>query len=469
MGSTFAGLELAKRGLFAQQSALYTTGHNIANDNTDGYTRQRVNLVATAPFPMPSITNDRQAGQMGTGVTVDSVQRLREGFLDSQYRGENKNVGEYGTTADTLEKIETILQEPSNTGLQSTMDQFWASWQKLSQNPSDAATQEVVIQNGKAVAETFNFISSDLKSLQHDVNNSIQVTADSMNTMAKNIASLNTKINEAVVNGYTPNDLYDQRDLLIDQLSNLADVTVTPVMNGATDTGMVTVTVNGQTLVDPSLASGYNAVTTVNNGTIADGSPKYDVQIGGATIGLGSGGGKLNGLLASRDQIIDDASGNGNGYLNKINTLASTLISQVNSVKAFFSGTGASDINVTANAASLTPGNPGDNTMALAMYGLKENTNISFGSSTTSFDGYTRQIISALGVQTQDAERMRDNSKILLNDVDNRRQSVSGVSLDEEMSNMMKFQHAYNAAARTMTTMDEILDKVINNMGLVGR
>ncbi|WCK54199.1 flagellar hook-associated protein FlgK [Aneurinibacillus sp. Ricciae_BoGa-3] len=469
MGSTFAGLELAKRGLFAQQAALYTTGHNISNANTEGYTRQRVNLTATDSFPYPSIVNDRQAGQMGTGVTVDSVQRLREGFLDSQYRGENKNVGEFGARSDTLEKIETIMQEPSDSGLQHTMDQFWTSWQKLSQNPSDAATQEVVVQNGKAVAETFQFISSELKSLQHDVNDNVKVTADSMDTMAKNIASLNTQINNVVTNGNTPNDLYDQRDLLIDQLSNLADVTVTPVLNGTVDTGMVSVTVNGATLVDPNLASGYNTVSTVGNGTIADGSPKYDVQIGSTTLGVGSGNGKLNGLLTSRDQIIDDLSGNGNGYLNKINTLASTLINKVNSVTPFFSGTDASDIDVTANDASLTPSNPGDNTMALQVYSLKEDPAISFGTTTTSFDDYTRQIISALGVETQDAQRLRDNSKILVNDVDNRRQSVSGVSLDEEMSNMIKFQQAYNASARMMTTMDDVLDKVINNMGLVGR
>ncbi|WP_047153545.1 flagellar hook-associated protein FlgK [Aneurinibacillus tyrosinisolvens] len=519
MPSTFSGLEIGKRGIFAQQSALYTTGHNIANANTEGFTRQRVNLQASSPIPYPSLTNDKSPGQLGTGVTVQSLERLREDFLDLQFRGENKNLGEWEAKTDTLEKIEVIMNEPSDTGLQNTLDKFWQSWQDLTLHPENLSTREVVRQRGIAVADTFDFMSRSLTQLSKDVDTIVGVKTSEMNSMAKQIADLNKQIGEIVPHGYTPNDLYDQRDLLIDKLSKMADVTVSPSAEGK---GMVDVFVNSVTVdangtatktAIPLVAAtvGADVVSAAQNG-------KPQITIGGTPVAFDSG--EMAGLVASRDVIIPS-------YLNRMNTLSTHIAEKINEVHR--SGIdldmvqqyrdtlkNGGDVNALPKKGDIpffvskkNPANPpedasdmqvnpaiidslskiaagkeynwkgkdgnapsfeGDGSNASEIGKLKF-TKIQFlgTSEASNFDDFTRYTISKLGIETQEAQRLKGNAEVLTGQVENRRQSVSGVSLDEEMSNMIKFQHAYSASARMITATDEMLDKVINGMGLVGR
>ncbi|WP_315907080.1 flagellar basal body protein, partial [Priestia koreensis] len=138
MTSTFHGLEVAKRGMSTQQAALYTTGQNIANANTPGYSRQRVNFEQTEPYPAPSMNRPEIPGQMGTGVKAGSIQRVRENFLDLQYRDEQNKVGYWSARSDALTKMEDILKEPSDSGLAKTMDDFWKGLQTLSTNPENS-------------------------------------------------------------------------------------------------------------------------------------------------------------------------------------------------------------------------------------------------------------------------------------------------------------------------------------------
>jgi flagellar hook-associated protein 1 FlgK len=499
---SFFGLEIAKRGLFAQQAALHTTGHNIANANTEGYTRQRVNMEATTPFPYPSLTNNRQAGQMGTGVRIDSIQRLREGFLDLQFRGEYKNVGYYSVRTDTLEKIEVIMNEPTEQGLQNTLDEFWASWQKLSQRPEDDSVREIVLQHGKAVAETFNFIDKELTQLQNNVNQEIKDKAEDMTDILNGIATLNRQIADVVPHGYKPNDLYDQRDVLLDKLSKIADIEVKPGADG-----MVNVELKNSpniTLVDGTKAG---KVEVADSGAkLKDGvTKKWDIKITDTAGAVTSpttfkSEGEMKALLESRDIIVPS-------YMDRLDKLAGKMVEEINKQHKLGYGLDGSTGNpffaepvppaTTITAAtievdpalttkkiaaaknetpSVPPYNKGNNENALAIYNLKEKTDIDFGTlpdgtvvGKTSFDNFTRQIITKLGIETREAKRLKGNSELLAGEVENRRQSVSGVSLDEEMSNMIKFQHAYNAAARTITAVDEMLDKIINGTGLVGR
>lgn len=161
--STFQGLELSKRALFAQQSALYTTGHNISNVNTNGYSRQRVEFNATNPFPVPSRVMPNIPGQLGTGVEAGIVERIRNHFLDTQYRSETSRHEYWNTKQDGLERLESLLNEPSDSGLSKTMDQFWQSLQDLSKDPEDGGTRSVVGERGLALAETFNYLSKSMQ------------------------------------------------------------------------------------------------------------------------------------------------------------------------------------------------------------------------------------------------------------------------------------------------------------------
>jgi flagellar hook-associated protein 1 len=485
MASTFHGLELGKRGLFAQQSALSTTGHNIANANTVGYTRQRAEMQATYPLPTPGMQNDVSAGQLGTGVEVNKIVRLREDYLDVQLRGENKNLGYWEAKSDTLTKIEGILNEPSDNGLAFTIDEFLKSWQELSKNPDSAATRGVVRQRGVAVTETFKYIANSLDQMQADLKNVIQTRTDKINSLATQIGALNDQISHLVPNNYEPNDLYDQRDVLIDQLSKLVDVKVMPAKNGMVDISVGSgILVSGKT--SSALTIGYDQASGLVN--------PADIKIGGNTISLESG--ELLGRLESYGMVGGGTKSTLPNLKAQIDELAMTFASAVNEIHlsglnldningvsdnkvAFFTGTSARDmavntdimknLNLIAAANEESPGQSssgnGKNAQDLADIKIL---NLEFNGTTSTVEDFYRNIIGQLGIDSQEAQRMQQNSNVIANQIENRRLSVSGVSLDEEMTNMIKFQQAYNAAARVVTVMDQCLDKVINGMGRAG-
>src|SRR5690625_2581329 len=228
--STFHGLEMAKKALFAQQGALHTTGHNIANANTDGYSRQRVNFNTTTPFPVPSRVQPQIAGQLGTGVEIGSVQRIRDQFLDAQYRTENSKLGYWEATSTALRRMENLLNEPTEQGLAEVMNLFWQSLNDLAVNPDNTGARSVVAQRGLAVAETFNYLSKNLKSIQADLKSQIDVMAgdtdSQINSLLRQINDINEQVQKIEPHGYVANDLYDRRDVLIDELSKLVNIKV---------------------------------------------------------------------------------------------------------------------------------------------------------------------------------------------------------------------------------------------------
>ncbi|MED1784213.1 flagellar hook-associated protein FlgK [Brevibacillus fortis] len=489
MRSTFHGLELGKRGLFAQQSALNTTGHNISNANTEGYSRQRVNMVATPGIPYVGLNMSREAGLLGTGVMVSDVQRMREGFLDIQYRNEVKSQGYWDERVDVLQKIEAIYQEPSETGLQKVMDQMWQAWQDLSKDPINPSARAVVRERSIAVAETFSSLYKQLQEVHSDMDKMVGTKAFELNSLASQIASVNKMINDVVPHGYVPNDLYDQRDVLIDKLSKMLPVTVT---NG--DNGMVNIQVDGRDLVTGSTASPVAAVRNPVTGV-------NDLTISGAQYIPTSGA--MAAMLEGRDVLVPSS-------MKRFDLLAINLTKEINDVHQ--SGLSISDIkngtaqqipffvdgtkgapnypsgatNIKINPAIINSldaiaaakpeggvGNTGNNENALAMAAIKFKViNAGVGPNdfkeATTLDDYYRYTVGETGVMGQEAIRNQKNAEKLVGMVEGQRESIKGVSIDEEMSNLVKYQHAYSAAARSITSVDEILDKIINGMGRVG-
>jgi flagellar hook-associated protein 1 len=485
MASTFHGIEVGKRALFAQQSALSTTGHNIANANTLGYTRQRAEMQATSAIPYAGMQNDKSPAQLGTGVEVTKLVRLREEYLDVQIRGEMKNVGYWEAKSDTYIKIEELLNEPSDVGLQYTMDEFWKGWQELAKNPESVAARAVVRQRGVAVTETFKFLSESTDQMQKDLKNVILTKKDQINSLAKQIGNFNEEISRLVANNYQPNDMFDQRDVLIDQLSKLVNVKVTPSANG-----MIDISVGSEVLVSGKSANQLTIDFDPNTDLI---NPE-DIRIAGKTVGLESG--ELLGHIESYGITGGGSKSILPSIKDKINSLAAAFAENVNAIHLsglnldnitnstttgvpFFVGTSAKDIvvnpqildslNLIAAANEESPGqsSTGNGKNALDLANIKF-TNLNIGESLSTMDDFYRNIIGQLGVDSQEAQRLQDNSNVIVKQIENRRQSVAGVSLDEEMANMIKFQQAYNAAARIITTMDQCLDKVINGMGRVG-
>lgn len=494
MRSTFHGLEVSKRGLFAQQAALNTTSHNVANANTEGYSRQRVNMVTTNGLPYVGLQAGTEAGLLGTGVRADSIQRLRNEFLDIQYRNEQKRQGFWAARAETLDRLEGVMNEPSETGLQHVMDQMWQAWQDLAKDPADTSARAVVRERSKAVADTFNSLYTQLQQVRTDLNNVVNVKALEINSLGQQIASLNHQIANLVPHGYTPNDLYDQRDVLLDKLSNLAGISVTPAANG-----MVDVTIEGQAFV-----TGITSQVVAVQQNPATGL--YDLTLGGAVFVPATG--YMAGTFESRDQIVPN-------LMHRLDVLAVNLTKEINNVhragrsltdiqngtvqdlpffvdktalaadpatKDYPTGAALISINpaILQSLDAIAAAKPeaastpvGNNEAALEIASIKfkvlaAGTGPTDLAESSTLDNYYRYTISQLGVDAQEAIRNQANAETLVDTVNNQRISVSGVSIDEEMAELVKYQHAYSASARVMTSMDEVLDKIINGMGRVG-
>ncbi|PLT35709.1 flagellar hook-associated protein FlgK [Bacillus sp. V5-8f] len=517
MRSTFMGLETARRGMFTQQSALHTTGHNIANANTPGYTRQRVNFEQTEAYPGIGLNRPQIPGSIGTGVQAGSIQRVRESFLDIQYRDESNKLAYWETKSEALAKMEEIMNEPSDTGLSKSMDMFWQSLQDLAVDPTNAGARSVVVQRGVAVAETFNYLSQSLQSVKTDLKNEIAVTEKEINSRLQQISALNNQISQVEPHGLVPNDLYDERDRLLDELSALVDIKVEFVGSG----GNLSPLAEGQAvvkLIDQTGAeignlisqSGMSQIKVSIDGT--DGSVKT-IQVGAATINFDRetfSKGKLFGLIESYGYENNGSSvGTYPDMLNELDNLAYTFGVEFNKVHNsgktyhqvvknndnivasdfFADGTVKLDsessdqkkgiagrISVSSaimdnydNVATAKSMNQGDGSnIRLLSEVINNNYEYSTGTN-ANFRNYFESAIGGMAVNAQEAKRLTGNTGLLQQAVQERRMSVSSVSLDEEMTNMIQFQHAYNASARMITLQDELLDKIINGMGTGGR
>lgn len=505
MRSTFHGLEVAKRGLFAQQTGINTTAHNIANANTKGYSRQRVNFTTTLPMEMPAMNRSVAPGQLGTGVDFSSIVRLRETFLDNQYRKESTTLGYWTVQKDTLEKIELIFNEPSEDGLRTTIDQFFNAWSDLSREPDNTTARAVVVERAQAMLDAFQHVHTKLLELQEDLQESFNVKLNQANVLLSQIADLNKQIRRIEGMGMNANDLRDQRDLLVDELSRLIPIDVDEDPQGMYNIRLLH---NGTSEINLVTGIDYKAIGTAD-------SPNAAYW---AITGKGMGG-ELHSLYMAFDGTV---SGIKNGiipqYIEQVENMFFALVEKVNEIHRkgyslepqdgppsdngmginFFDYDNLSINSVTINheiiedfrriAASSSyyeyeednnqkkyVGYPGNGEIALEISQLRYTKIDSVTIDTTTItingtiDEYYRSILGALGVQTQEAQRQTNNAQLILDSVEFRRQSVSGVSLDEEMANLVQLQHAYNASARMITTVDQALDTIINRMGIVGR
>lgn len=512
MASTFHSIETAKRSLFTQTTALSTTGHNVANANTEGYSRQKVNMQAAIPMEPFAFLHSTTPGQLGTGVEFDSITRVREKFLDDQYRNENTNFGSWSIQRDTLEKLEAIVNEPSNTGFRTVMDNFYKSWSDLSKNPEDVTARRIVKETTLALTDAMNQISRQLDALSQDLDSNIAVKANEVQGYLGNIANLNSAIVKIESLGDNANDLRDQRDLMSDKLSKIMNITVTDSPQG------YAIQMNGQALVtggavqavvDSAFLNAAYTAGTLTNGevhgmiksrdtlvsdyqkqmdelanTLANGDIEITLPAGSvipATNALGLAGG----ALAADTKVTVKG-------LNGLHQLGYTMDGTTTPGLPFFTATDGGTVitagNISLNAEILADPNKiatsmrtvdasgtetvikGNNTLAILIANLKDTPMKSAdGLRNATIGAQFSAIVGQLGVQSQEAARQTSNSEFLVEQVDTRRQSVSGVSLDEEMANMIKFQHAYSASARFMTTYDQLLDKLINSTGMVGR
>ena len=500
MRTTFSGIYIALRALQAQQVSLDITGHNVANANNPNYSRQTAVHTATRPFPTPTMGYTSSNGQVGTGVEISPIVRMRDSFVDMRLRQQMQSRNFWETIEQGLSQVELFFNEPSENSIHYALDQLWDSLQDLSRDPELMAVREVVVQRAQLLVESIRGTREHLQRLSENLNDNIPIKVGEVNILAQRLAALNAEIGKVSATGSMPNDLLDTRDALLEDLSKLVDIEVVQDFGN-----MVTVTIGGATLVHRGKA--YELSTA----TEKDSAFSYDKnQIVWKDTGSKAqiSGGEIGGMLKLRDEELQyfieqldqwtwefavefnkihqngyDLYGDGGAYdpsdpnsqvfrFFTFDTLETPPdLDSPHDARATFA---AANIKINADIvkdvgkirASSLPDARGNGDNALQLAKLRSEPP---GTSTVTLGDKFNAIIANLGVKAQEAIRMTENQVVLENHLLNLKESISGVSLDEEMANMIRFQHAYSAAARMMTAVDETLDIIINRLGIVGR
>jgi flagellar hook-associated protein 1 FlgK len=459
--SSFSGLNIGLTSLYAQRRGLELTGHNVANVNTEGYSRQRLQLQADGG-PLLGAVHSVWNGA-GNGVEVADVQRLRDVFLESQaLQARGTDAGLRGNQV-ILSRVETILAEPGDAGIQSQLSDFWSGWDDVANKPDDLAARSQLLERAQTLVSGLNGAGDRLAEQWSASYEQLSATVDEVNATAAAVAELNGAIATATQSGLSPNDLADQRDLLVQKLGQLAGVSLRPGVDGGVD-----VFLGGTALV-----RGESAERLQMQGSEKMTLPTSAVAIGWEGTGYAvAPGGVIGGGVQALNDVLPR-------YAQKLIDIGDTLADVVNTqhrAGADLSGAAGGDVFVrgadgrvrvavtdatrlAASAGSAAADRDGANAGRLA-----ELSGLNGGP-----DALYRQLIVGLGVEAQTANRRVDIQAGILSQIDAGREAESGVNIDEEMTNMLAYQRAYEGAARFISTVDSMLDTLINRTGIVGR
>jgi flagellar hook-associated protein 1 len=563
--SDFSGLQTALSALYAQRRGLELAGHNVANANTEGYSRQRVNMTSVGAPAVPAFWSKWEGD--GQGVRVTDVTRFRDQFLEIRAALEHGASGLLDRVRNVLEQLETAFGEPSDVGIQSQLNQLWTGWDDVATHPGDTASRTQLLERAATLANSFNSLGTQMTQLRSSTINELGSMVADVNAKSSTIAQLNEAIKNRVTAGLSANDLLDQRDLLANQLAGQIGATIRPG-----DDGQITISVGGTPLVYadhaeqltldssaatvvvrwqkdnfpaaissgevggmlqavnqtiPTYLAGLDAIAVklrddVNGmhsaigGTIAAGAQdlsaagnlQFQIALNGggyatATVAGAdwSGAGGAAALQTALQGSIDTAIGAGKATVavtggagqplsvtvtpdgtntllvkaNGTNTGFASLLGDtamgLDGVggRSFFTGTSASTLALSADvqgqpsavAAARAGKGALDGSLALDMAELS--------ASTTGADANYRAYIVGLGVDSQTTQHRSDIQNKTRDQIDDARMAQSAVNVDEEMVNLVQFQRAYEASARVMTTIDQMLDTLVNRTGAVGR
>ena len=623
MGSTFSGIELGKRSIMAHTDAITTAGHNISNANTEGYSRQRVQLKEFDPLYKPDLERTERAGMIGQGMDSQSINRVRDELLDQRITEQQHSESYWETRSKYYTMIEQIYNEPDDVSIRSNMDKFWEGWQELSVHPESQAARQAVVTRGESLADSIKTKWEALMGVGNLINGDIEATVKQVNDYTRQIAALNAEIVRSRGMGDNPNDLLDRRDLLVDKLSKIINIT-----SDRRDSDEFMVHLDGHVLVQGGIARGFELETVVDNngydklvwkdtennavikgGTLGALIELRDVDIRSEVQSLntmtmnfsdlvndihrnGYGANNVTGLdFFTQHSFVENVNGNydrdGDGTLDhsyifrftgttKLNpqeqiglegvmTLSGpggnvqvayhptdtveTVINRINDsngeVKAYLDrnnnlvlkGTTASAVEnpdfvirhvedsgffltgytgilqasgaagaydyAQADAVQALAGaqfavspvlnpagyievnqalkndvmsvaaaykdnsgnvNAGDGRAAVEIAAIR-NTKVMIGHERT-FDDYFADSVTNVGLKGEQAENMHLSHSAVMEDLRSLRDSISGVNIDEELADIIKFQHGYNAAAKFVTVWDSLLDTIINRLGV---
>lgn len=467
-------LEIAKSGITAQRLALEVTSENISNVNTPGYSRQST-IFESAPV------NTERGFPLGSGVRVAEVQRAYDNFLQVQLKSETATGGWSKTLLSTMKRAEQLFNEFTADGLGKSMQEFFGAWQDLTANPQGQPERQAVLARGQQLVDQFHRINGYLTDIKREANQSLEGLTSSVNDKTLQIATLNDQIRQMEVTGGRANELRDKRDLLIRQLSEKVGITYVEESDGMMSVSLTL----GQPLVigteaavlslEPDATnSGYNKVMATSPG----GSTRIDITsiVGGPNNSQG----EMGGTLQTRDTLV-------NQFISDMDELAYTLANEINSTHAagyglngstglnFFtppaamsgySGVGGIALNITntndiaAADADPTVGGTGNNRNATSITGIYDRL-LPMSGGTMTLGAFYNSLVGKVGVAVQNAERNASLSEGVVRQLDTLRESNAGVSLDEELANLIKYQKAFEGAAKLINTGVEMMDTIL--------
>jgi flagellar hook-associated protein 1 FlgK len=471
MSRIWSMMDVGRRSMMNSQTALQTTAHNIANKSTEGYSRQRVEMLANLPIGDGRL-------QVGMGARAGVVTRTNDGFLERQIEREGNQLGYLSARSEMLGRVEEVYNEQVNKGLNHSVGNFFNSYRELANNPESLAARTQVKETADNLTKDFHRVDRQLTDIQKDADFRIATKVEEINQLTREIAKLNEKVQHIELGGAPANDERDRRDLLLKQLGEKVNIRYAESKDG-----QVTITA-GNTAV---LVSGYSQRDLEVAGTPGrDGKAEGNFEIFYKSTDSSTPvnvtrqltGGEIGGLLDVRDNIC-------NGLHDAMDEMAYKLSWEVNRAqvqgydRAGRTGTLLFDMpddqtgyarqmavsqdvlnDVGRIAAAAQPGAPGDNRVANIISNLQYKQ--VFDDGTATVDDYYNSIVGQIGIETQRASSESESQKDIVAQLKNVRESISGVSLDEETTKMIEFQKSFDASARLIKTADEMLDTVLN-------
>lgn len=508
MSGLFGTFNISRSGLNAQQSELNVTSHNIANANTAGYTRQVANLKTT-----DAQNSIGSAGQIGTGVQVASITRVKDDFLDYQIRSQNAAQGTYTAQDQVLSQVQNVINESSDSSIGALTDDFYNSFHQLSLTPSDSAAKQLVVAKSLALTDSLNSTYTQLNDIQKGTTDSISQAVTDVNNIISQISDVNKSITQISLSGQQPNDLMDTRDNLVNQLSSYLGINVTNESNNGISITATEISSTDTTTgkAKPLTLVGSNGATGVVKST--DASTMKTGTLAGYTSALADVKTNIDNLnkfakalafsvnavetQSSAYQADPPSTDNTSGAYNLfVNAAAATDENGITAGNITVSTALQSDTSkIITGVSSASGADDGSRALAIAdlqnskmnIQGITETSSRSdflTGTSTSLFsldttlgvntvkdsstgtttDNYFTDIVDTIGIKEQKAIAMMQNQATVLASYASTKSSVSGVSLDEEMANLVQFQHAYQANAKMISTIDSLLDVVINGL-----
>jgi len=503
----FFGYYNANRGLMAAQNALSVINQNISNVNTAGYSRERVDLVAADAYALPS-TTQVSGGLIGQGPVVQQVTRIRDQFLDAQYRLSNGKLGSNSSINDALQQVQGVVNEPSTNGLSATLQNFFNAAQAMSQNPETAATRASFVQQAIDMTTVFQEQAQQLSDLRKNLvgdplspgsfsTSQMAINVNDVNNKLAAIATLSQNIVSVQAAGAAPNDLMDQRDKLLDDLSKLVDIQVTDHNNGQID-----VSIAGQTMIKGVKQVDSLAVVQNTNAAapLPDDIPAFIQTVnGGAILNDGSAPDLSSGVIKG----ISDMGGNDpnlttvRGMMGKLDTMMNSLVGQLNTLQTsgFDQNGNAPPPALFVSDPTLNPGqtlnifhwtvNPtvindptqvaaaindpttatgfagaGDGRNALQMAQIKTQSFAALGNANVM--DYFNGVVSKLGIDAQSFKNTTTAQTSQVNTIDTSRQSIAGVDVNSETIDMMRYQRAFEGTSKVLQAIDQTMQTIIN-------